>query len=237
MSRRALIVVLSALVVIGLGAGAVWYTLLRDSADPEADLDALTAEGPAAGSGDSAGDRPASADGTWTVETGDTVFVGYRVEEQLAAEVVKKTATGRTPAVEGTLTVAGDQITAASFMADLTQLESDQARRDSALLTRGLEIEQFPTASFVLTRPITLSETPTRGETVELTATGDLTLHGQTTPVDVTLEGRWDGATISVAGSTPITFADFGIEPISIGGFVTTDDHGTMELQLLLVPA
>jgi polyisoprenoid-binding protein YceI len=233
-SRRGLIVAAAALVVVVLGGAVVWYTVLRDTADPEADIDAVSADG--AGE-NAAGDGPSTPDGTWTVETGGTVFVGYRVEEQFAGDTIKKTATGRTPAVEGKLTVAGDEITEASFTADLTQLSSDQARRDSALLTRGLEIERFPTASFELTQPLTLPAPPTRGETVELTAAGNLTLHGQTRPVEVALEGRWDGATISVAGDTPITFADYGMQAIEIGGFVSTDDHGTMELQLLLVPA
>jgi hypothetical protein len=40
-----------------------------------------------------------------------------------------------------------------------------------------------------------------------------------------------------VAGNTPIAFADYGMASIEIGGFVSTDDHGTMELQLLLAPA
>jgi len=236
MSRRILVVAAVVLVVLGVGGGVFWYTVLRDTADPKADIDAVSSAG--SGDGDSAaGEGPATPDGTWTVQTEESVFVGYRVEEQFAGDRIKKTATGRTPAVEGDLTIAGDQVTAASFTADLTQLASDQARRDSALLTRGIQIEQFPTATFELTAPITLPETPTRGETVEVTATGDLTLHGQTKPVELQLEGRWDGATLSVAGETPITFADFGIEPITIGGFVSTDDHGTMELQLLLVPA
>jgi polyisoprenoid-binding protein YceI len=234
MSRRTRLIVVGALVVVLLGGVAVWYTLLRDTADPEADIDAVSAD---SGGDTATGEGPATPDGTWTVETDDTVFVGYRVEEQFAADVVKKTATGRTPAVEGTLTVAGDQITAASFTADLTQLSSDQARRDSALLTRGLEIEQFPTASFELTQPIALPAAPTRAETVEVTATGNLTVHGQTKPVEIALEGRWDGPTISVAGDTPIAFADYGMDAIDIGGFVSTDDHGTLELQLLLVPS
>lgn len=233
MSRRLVAVLVAVPVVVLVGCGAVWYTLIRDTADPEADVDAVTAEG---GGGDT-GAGPASADGTWTVEPGDTVFVGYRVQEQFAGDTIRKTATGRTPAVEGTITVDGDRITAAGFTADLTELKSDQARRDSALLTRGLELATYPEASFELTSPVVLPSPPARGENVEVTATGDLTLHGQTAPVEVALEGRWEGTTISVAGSAPIAFADFGIDAIDMAGFVRTDDHGTLELQLLLVPA
>jgi polyisoprenoid-binding protein YceI len=237
MSRRTLIAV-SALVVVVLGGAAVWYFVFRDDAPPRADVDNVAADSSNDGDGEApgSGDAPGTADGTWTVEAGDTVFVGYRVEEQFAGDTIKKTAAGRTPAVDGELVVDGDQITSATIDADLAQLTSDQDRRDSALLTRGLQTEQFPDASFELTSPIALPAAPEQGETVEITATGDLTLHGQTQSVDIALEGRWDGATISVAGDTPIAFADYGIEPIEIGGFVSTDDHGTMELQLLFVP-
>jgi polyisoprenoid-binding protein YceI len=237
MSRRTLIAVV-ALVVIVLGGTAIWYFVLRDDAPPKADLDNVATGSDSADSdGEAAGgDAPTTADGTWTVEAGDTVFVGYRVEEQFAGDTIKKTAAGRTPAVTGELVVDGDQITSATVDADLSELTSDQERRDSALLTRGLQTEQFPDASFELTSPIALPSAPEQGETIEVTATGDLTLHGQTQSVDIALEGRWDGATISVAGDTPIAFADYGIEPIEIGGFVSTDDHGTMELQLLFVP-
>ena len=116
--------------------------------------------------------------------------------------------------------------------ADVTQLKSDQARRDSAITMRGLQTQQFPEATFALTKPITLPSTD-QGKELDVTATGDLTLHGETKSVDVALKAEWDGSVIKVAGSTPIAFADYGIDTIEIPGFVKTDDNGTMELQLL----
>jgi polyisoprenoid-binding protein YceI len=65
-----------------------------------------------------------------------------------------------------------------------------------------------------------------------VTAEGDLTLHGQTRPVSVELTARWNGSTISVQGSVPITLADFGIEQISLP-IVTVDEAGTLEFLLL----
>jgi polyisoprenoid-binding protein YceI len=229
-SRARAILVVAVVLVVALGAG-LWWFVLRDTSDPEADLDAIDTGD--AGSGSATG----SADGTWKVEAGDSVFVGYRVQEQFTADVVKKTATGRTGAVEGSITVAGTKITATTFTADLTQLKSDQDRRDSALLERGIESTRFPEATFELTAPITLPAAPAKGESVQVTATGDLTLHGVTKPVDVALDAQWDGSTIKVAGKTPIRFADWDIDPIELPGFVKTDDQGTMELQLLFVPA
>ena len=232
---RLRIILATAIVVVVAGGVAVWWFVLRDTAAPEASLDAVGGDG---GDGEAAsGTGPDSPDGTWTIKADDSVFVGYRVTENFAGDVVEKTATGRTAAVEGTITVDGTAITATGFTADLTQLKSDQARRDSSLAARGIETERFPTATFALTQPVTLPAAPAKGEDLQLTVTGDLTLHGVTKPVDVAIEARWDGPTISVAGHAPITFADFGMDRIELPGFVTTDDQGTLELQLLFVPS
>ena len=61
---------------------------------------------------------PATADGTWKVDTSigsfadnTSSFVGYRVQEQLAGIGANK-AVGRTPDVSGTLTLSGTTVTA-----------------------------------------------------------------------------------------------------------------------------
>lgn len=233
MSKNLKIGAAAALVVVVVVGVGLWWFVFRDTAEPEANVDAVAGDGGEV----AAGDGPQAVDGQWVVEQGDTVFVGYRVTEQFAGDTIEKTATGRTPAVDGSLTIDGDTITEVSVTADLTQLESDQARRDASLRTRGLETGQFPDGTFELTEPITLPSAPQRGETITVTAVGDLTIHGETQPVEVDLEAQWEGPSISVAGSTPITFADFGMEAIEIPGFVGTDDKGTMELQLSFVPA
>ena len=70
-----------------------------------------------------------------------------------------------------------------------------------------------------------------------VSATGDLLLHGVTRPVSIELSARWNGATISVAGGAPVLMSDYGMDAISVPGLVETDDRGTLELQLLFVPA
>jgi hypothetical protein len=50
------------------------------------------------------------------------------------------------------------------------------------------------------------------------------------------LEGRWDGGQIAVVGALDIDFADYDITPPSIGP-ATVEDQGTIELQLVFVPA
>lgn len=236
MSKMAKIVVAAAAVVIVLG-GALWYFVLRDTAPETASLAAIDVPTTVAGPGGTAdAATPTSADGTWVVVQGEDVFVGYRIEELFGGQTIKKTAAGRTPAVTGTVEIDGSTISSATITADVTKLKSDEARRDGAIGSRGLQTETFPEATFTLTEPITLSGEPKQGEETTVSATGDLTLHGVTKPVTLDLTAKWTGSAITVAGSAPIVLADFGMDVIEIPGFVTTDDHGTLELQLVLQP-
>lgn len=223
---------LVALVVVG--GAAVWWFVLRDDAPERASLGDDTTT-------DVSVEAGATPDGTWVVAAGegagDDVFVGYRIEELFGGDTIKKTAVGRTPAVEGTLTIDGATVSDVEITADLTQLASDQGRRDGYLRGNALETDTVGEASFTLTEPIELSSAPAPGATVTATATGDLTLHGVTQPVEVEVEARWDGDTLRVAGSAPITLADFEIETPEISGFVAVDDAGEMEWELTFVPA
>ena len=179
--------------------------------------------------GDTAAAAGASLDGTWTVAGGSQA--GYRVEEVLLGQNVE--AVGRTSAVTGELTVSGTEVQSGSFSVDLTQVTSDEDRRDDAFQGRIMETATYPTATFELTEPITLAELPADGETVTATATGELTLHGTTRAVTVELTVQRDGDTVNVSGSIPVTFADYGIANPSFGP-VTTEDNGEVEFLLAL---
>jgi polyisoprenoid-binding protein YceI len=178
--------------------------------------------------------------GTWTVDpsvgsfddfTGS--FVGYRVQETLAS-IGATEAVGRTPGVTGSMTVDGSTITAADFAADLTGLRSDNDRRDGQLRRQALETDRFPTASFKLTAPVSLGAPPAEGATVEVTAAGDLTLHGVTKAVEIPLQARLQDGVVTVAGSLPITFADYAIAKPESMMVLSVADSGTLEVQLQL---
>jgi polyisoprenoid-binding protein YceI len=219
------------IIVFG-GLGFYWF-FLRDDAPKRASLRAATATTVTTGAGST---EKATADGTWVVAPGEGVFVGYRVEEQFAGDSLKKAAVGRTAAVEGSLTVAGAQVTKATITADVTQLKSDRTQRDGQIVDRGLQTRTFPQATFELTTPIQLPGAAEKGRQVDVTATGQLTLHGQTRTVEIPLQAVWDGATITVAGGTKVQFGDYGIEAPT-NGIVTVADTGEFELQLTFVPS
>jgi len=119
-------------------------------------------------------------DGTWTIDHSIGSFdydaadfsgswVGYRAQEELVG-IGGTEAVGRTPDVDGSITLAGTQITAADLTADLTTLRSDQSMRDGQLSMQGVQTAQFPTATFVLTQPIELGSIPAEGTPISVEA-------------------------------------------------------------------
>jgi polyisoprenoid-binding protein YceI len=173
-----------------------------------------------------------SPDGTWTVGSGSAA--GYRVEEVLLGQNTE--AVGRTTAVTGELTVSGSQVESGSFTVDLTQVASDEDRRDDQFQDRIMDTATYPTATFELTEPITLDSLPADGATVTATANGELTLHGTTKAVTVQVTVQRSGDGFSVSGSVPVTFADYNIPNPSFGP-VTTEDNGEIEFLLALTRA
>jgi polyisoprenoid-binding protein YceI len=229
--RKAAKIVAPILFAVVVVAGfAFWWFVLRGSAPPPASLvQRTTVAGSAASPNDS------SADGRWRIQTGPDVFAGYRIQELFGGDTFKKTAVGRSPAVAGALSIDGSTVSAANIDVDVTKLKSDAVQRDNRIKSQGLQTDQFPTATFVLTKPVVLPSPPAVGTPVNLQATGNLTMHGVTRPATFNLMARWNGDTIDVAGSTPIVLADYGMTAPSVGNFVSVDDHGTVELQLTFV--
>jgi polyisoprenoid-binding protein YceI len=116
----------------------------------------------------------------------------------------------------------------------MSTVHSDQSQRDNQFDGRIMNVSQYPTATFTLTSPITLSATPTVDTTVHASATGQLMLHGQTHTVTFPVSAEYTGSSIDITGSIPITFADYGISNPSFGSFVTTDNHGILEFLLTM---
>lgn len=255
-SRLPIVIGIAVIAVLALGIGGVVYmftgsapaAVSLSSATPSSAAAASTSAAPAssaapvsstsAAPASSASTGGGSLDGTWNVDTSigsfsdfTSSFVGYRVNENLA-NVGSTVAVGRTPKVSGSMTFAGNTITAVKITADLSALQSDKAMRDGQLHRQALETDQFPTATFELSTPIKLDAAPADGQTVKVTAQGKLTLHGVTKDVSIPLEAKLSGNTVTVVGSIKITFADYSINPPQSMVVLSVDDFGQMELQL-----
>ncbi len=252
MAKRTLVIIgiLVAVVVVAVGG---WYFLIRsdapDAPDSESARDALETDDTAQTSTTStpdtsapdtsdADDAGAAMSATWTIDTtvggesiDDRTFVGYKVQEELV-QIGESTAFGRSPGVSGTLVIDGTTATSVDIEADLTALESDSGFRDGALGKQALETDTFPTATFTLTAPIDFGDVPVEGTVVEVTAVGDLDLHGVVNEVEIPLEAQLVDDTIAVTGTAPVLFSDFDIDPPSAPVVASVDDNGTIELQL-----
>ena len=167
-------------------------------------------------------------EGAWKATS--TSIVGYRVKEVLFGQTTE--GVGRTKALTGTLTVAGTVVTAVELTADLTTLESDEARRDSQVQDRILNTAKFPKATLKLLAPIELGKVPADKEEVKATAKVALTLHGVTKEVELDVTGRRNGANLEVVGSTTIVFADYSI-PNPSNAVASVGESGALEFAVV----
>ncbi|HET8786625.1 MAG TPA: YceI family protein [Candidatus Limnocylindrales bacterium] len=174
----------------------------------------------------------ASVAGEWTVGAGSVA--GYRVREQLANLPAESDAVGRTEAVTGSITVEGDgdpaRLVAGSLTVDTTTIQSDESRRDNRLRNEGLQTDQFPTATFTVTKPVEVPTAALSGTPSDVTLIGDLTLHGVTKSVEIPAQAQLADGRIQVAGSITFPLSDFDITPPNVGGFILSiSDQGALE--------
>lgn len=225
--------------VVGAGAALlIWFF----AGDAPAEVDLAETASEVADDTENGSDQPIEIEGTWTIdntvgtftveEETTATFAGFRVEEELTS-IGSNTAVGRTPGVSGTIAIENGTLTSAIITADLTGIVSDESRRDGAI-QRSLGTASNPEATFELIEPIELGAEANGGDSVEVTASGELTINGVTNPVDITLEAQLIDSMILVTGTTDISFADYDVMAPTAPVVLSVDDHGTVEVQLWL---
>lgn len=259
-------ILVGVVVVVLAGVGVVAYTFLfrgdveeasvsnaleglaseSEAADPADGPDPADGAGAATDDAVPATEEPAGladATGEWIVSTeigtfdfsdASSTFVGFRVDEELRTGPTE--AIGRTQGVSGSLTIEGTTLTAATIEADFTAMESNVPQRDNAM-KRAMHVDTNPTGTFVLGEPVDFGQIPAPGETASFEATGELTVNGITQSATFALEASVDDGNIIVAGSSPVAFADFGIEAPTLGPVVSVEQEGIIEVQVWFVPA
>lgn len=244
---KKLVVAVAALAIVVIGASFIYAKFVNqadeefDSSDVKDRLTTTIAPDTTGGSDATApgettvatepSDTTATAsgvDGDWLIAEGSEV--GYRVDESING--FDTTANGRTQAITGTFTIDGTVVSAGEFTVDMTTFKSDESRRDGQFNGRIMAVDQFPTATFVLTAPIDFQQVPTDGTTITATATGDLTLRGTTVSVTFEVEATFASGRVGVLGKIPVVFADYGIPNPSVAT-ITTEDNGLLEFVLI----
>ncbi len=249
-SRRLLLGVAGGILALAaVGVFAIWFFVIRGDEPAEVTLESavnsLSTPGAsstanaspeatsAAAPTTSGGTASAGLAGTWVPDTSKTNFLGYRVVEELA-RVGTATAVGRTSAITGEVVLTETEVTSATITADLTKLRSDNTQRDGQLRNQAIETNKFPNATFVLSGPLALPAGLTSGQAVDVTLSGKLTLHGVTKEIAVPAQAQLKDGSLVVVGSIDIKFADYSISKPQGASVLSIEDHGIMELQLIL---
>jgi polyisoprenoid-binding protein YceI len=231
--------VLAVAVLVGLGgAYAYFFSGLRSTPKP-------LALSPATASPDATASATATAGagltGTWTVGSGS--LAGYRVREQFAGQTAAHDAVARTSTVSGSLTVAGggSGLTATGLqftvmLADLRSVDTvaglNVANRDR-IVSQTLSVSQYPDATFQA-RSVAVPSDMDSGQTPTVTIPGQLTVHGVTKPVTLSVQLRLSGGQVQAAGSTSFAMTDFGVQPPQVP-ITVVQPQVTVEFQLVLV--
>jgi hypothetical protein len=174
--------------------------------------------------------------GKWGVASGSQA--GYRVREKLAFLPAQSDAVGRTSQITGSATFSQSSgtvtITAASFNVAVDTLKSDRSMRDEKIHEIGLESSRYPTATFALSTPLTVSASALEGKVAHVSMTGVFNIHGSSKKETVPVEMSLSGSTFQAVGSFTFPWSEFGMTAPSIGGFVNVTEKATMEFDLHL---
>lgn len=151
--------------------------------------------------------------GTWHVVNsagGNTTSAGFSVWEILPGQ--ERKTSGSTEDVTGQITVVNNEVTSGEIIVELENISTDEAKRDHSIRARLLHTVDYPTASFVLTQPVDVSNLPEDGTSAVVPVTGDLTIHGVTREVTADLETLRTGNAVVMSGNIIILREDFDVQ-------------------------
>jgi len=174
--------------------------------------------------------------GTWTVAGGSQA--GYRVREKLANLPAPSDAVGRTTAVTGQVTISEQsgayRATSANFTVDVSQLQSNESKRDNKIRTIGLETNKYSRATFAASGPIDIPGDAVDGRVGTVQAHGDMTIHGVTKNVSIPLQVQRNGNQIRIVGNYDFSWDDFGMTAPSVPPFVSVTGTPKLEFDVTM---
>jgi len=128
---------------------------------------------------------------------------------------------------EGKLT----DISALSLKVKVEGIESSKGRIMDNKTYNALESDDHPYITFSLAS----AKIMPKGNNVQVTATGPLTIAGKTNTVQIVAMGTYQGDAIHFSGSKDLKMTDFGISPpTAMLGTLKTGDDITIDFSLVL---
>ncbi len=163
----------------------------------------------------------------------------YRVREQLAGFDLPKDAIGATKNVTGRVVIGADGKVvkdSSKVTIQLSDLKSDQGRRDNYLRRSTLETEKFPNAELVPVALEGLLMPIEPGSSQTFVVRGNLTVHGVTRPTTWQVTARAEGKDVVGTAATAFTFKDFALEQPRVPVVLSVADTIRLEYDFRFVP-
>jgi polyisoprenoid-binding protein YceI len=163
----------------------------------------------------------------------------YRVREQLACFDLPKDAIGATKNVTGRVVIGADGKVvkdSSKVTIQLSDLKSDQGRRDNYLRRSTLETEKFPNAELVPVALEGLLMPIEPGSSQTFVVRGNLTVHGVTRPTTWQVTARGEGKDVVGTAATAFTFKDFALEQPRVPVVLSVADTIRLEYDFRFVP-
>ncbi len=157
----------------------------------------------------------------------------YKAKEELQGKGFNE-AVGTTNAFIGTIVLdkSGAPVACSRFDVDLRTLKSDNSRRDNYLYGNTLQTEQYPLATFILTKVEGLKGAVPQGKETEITLVGNLSIHGVTKQVAWAGKVKLDGGAMTGSATTTFKMEQFNITPPKAGPVISINDTLTLQVDL-----
>lgn len=167
----------------------------------------------------------------------------YLVSEEFFADALRKygidaglnDVVGTTSEIQGQLEVdvANAQVGAGEFSVNIATLSTDRDLRDGWIRDNGPRLNDYPTATFVVTGVENAPTSYTPGEEVTFQLVGDMTIREVTQPLtfDVTASVADGVLTGTALADTQLT--DWGIEPPSFANTLTVADPFSIKVDFV----
>lgn len=156
----------------------------------------------------------------------------YKVREQLAGISFPSDAVGTTTAITGAIVINPDgslDLKQSKITVDLKTIKSDQSMRDGYVQNNTLEVEKFPTLTFIPRRVVGLQLPPAQQAGFQLV--GDMTLHGVTKEVTWNVVSTFGNDAVAGRATTSFTFDTFGLKKPSLMRLLSVDDKIELEIE------
>lgn len=164
-------------------------------------------------------------DGVWEVSSGEG---GYRAFEVLSGQ--DNIVVGRTPDIDGTLSISDGVLTAASFELALADVASDNTARDTYFVGH-VEVGKFPTATFVADGGVDISGIIDGPISVEVP--GVLTFHGIEQAVVATVNAQFIDDDVELVANIDFDFTAHGVSAPNLT-FAVVEPNAVVEARVMM---